>query len=227
MWTVLRQAHEGVRDNATNAQRLLIERYRGAVYRYLMAAVRDTELADELLQEFALSLIRREFRGTDSSRGRFRDYIKSVLFHLVGKHRKKYAKERQRQTSEPIADVAADPEMTEQFDDCWRDELLARTWTALQDVNRNYFVTLQTRAAYPDDSSTKLARRIGERLGKPVSAEAARQNLSRARDTFAELLVNEVAQSLKNPSTETLHDELSDLGLLEYCRPVLQRVGRG
>jgi len=67
------------------------------------------------------------------------------------------------------------------------------------------------------------AARLGARLGKTLSVPALRQALYRAREKFAELLVDEVAQSLENPNREELENELSDLGLLSYCQSALAR----
>src|SRR6516165_2535028 len=93
MWTVVFQAHQASDTQVvTSAQRVLMQRYSGAVYRYLLAAVRDTDAADELSQEFALSFIRGDFKRVDPERGRFRDYVKTVLFHLVSTYQRKKQK---------------------------------------------------------------------------------------------------------------------------------------
>src|SRR5262245_61959201 len=88
-WTVLRQAHAGPADEAAAAREELLRRYRGAVRRYLQAVLGDAHAADDLAQEFAVSLLRGEFRGADPQYGRFRTYVKGVLFHLVGAYRRK------------------------------------------------------------------------------------------------------------------------------------------
>ncbi len=49
------------------------------------------------------------------------------------------------------------------------------------------------------------------------------QTLHRAREKFADMLLDEVIQSLDNPNRETLENELIELGLLEYCKPALER----
>src|SRR4051794_15166467 len=87
VWTVLRQAHAG--GDVEAAVGLLVERYRGAVYRYLCRLLGDTSAADDLTQEFSLALLRGELRRADPSAGRFRNYVKSVLFHLVSKYRRR------------------------------------------------------------------------------------------------------------------------------------------
>src|SRR5438874_250561 len=84
LWTVVRQAHDrSNNDTLTQAQRFLMERYCSAVHRYLLGALQDEEEADDLFQEVAMRFLRGDFRGTDASRGRFRDYVRTVLIHLV------------------------------------------------------------------------------------------------------------------------------------------------
>ena len=98
VWTVLHQANAGptsARD-AGEAQTRLLQRYGAAIYRYLLAAVRDRDAADELFQEFALRFVRGDFSRADESRGRFRDFLKTALFHLVVD-----AQRRSRRTSTP------------------------------------------------------------------------------------------------------------------------------
>jgi hypothetical protein len=47
--------------------------------------------------------------------------------------------------------------------------------------------------------------------------------IHRARDAFAELLLEEVMESLETASLDDAEDELIELELLEYCRPALDR----
>ena len=51
-----------------------------------------------------------------------------------------------------------------------------------------------------------------------------RKTLERARDRFADLLLDEIAQALTNPTLDQLEEELIDLNLLEHCRPALERT---
>jgi DNA-directed RNA polymerase specialized sigma24 family protein len=53
------------------------------VYRYLLKALRDPEAAAEQSQEFALRFVRSDFKEADPERGRFRDFLRTVLYHLV------------------------------------------------------------------------------------------------------------------------------------------------
>jgi hypothetical protein len=71
-----------------------------------------------------------------------------------------------------------------------------------------------------------LARRLGAELHKPFTEIGIRQLLYRARQRFAELLVEEVARSLPGATPQELEQELIDLSLLEYCQSALKRRGR-
>jgi RNA polymerase sigma-70 factor (ECF subfamily) len=68
-----------------------------------------------------------------------------------------------------------------------------------------------------------MAEQLTGRMGRPLTAVGVRQTLHRAREKFAALLLDEVRQSLEDPRTEQLEEELVELGLLDYCRPILER----
>ena len=92
LWTLVRTAHgPGADDEArVDAQAKLLERYQRAIYRYLLHVLRrDADAADELFQEFALRFLRGDFKGADQRRGRFRDFLKGVLIHLVADHHRR------------------------------------------------------------------------------------------------------------------------------------------
>src|SRR3954471_23590821 len=82
-WTVVFQAHGQAATQAEAARHRLMLRYSGAAYRYLLGAVRDPDVAADLCQEFAVRFLRGDFRRADPGRGRFRDYLKRSLSHLV------------------------------------------------------------------------------------------------------------------------------------------------
>jgi RNA polymerase sigma-70 factor (ECF subfamily) len=73
--------------------------------------------------------------------------------------------------------------------------------------------------------SPQLAEQLSVQLGKTLTAAGVRQLLHRARQRFAALLLDEVAHSVANPTIEQLAEELAELGLLDYCRPALERRG--
>jgi RNA polymerase sigma-70 factor (ECF subfamily) len=226
MWTVLRQAHDGPADVVAAAQHALLERYGGAVHRYLLAIVRDPHAADDLTQEFGLSLVKGAFHKADPQRGRFRDYVKTALFHLVTHYHRQQTGRVQllAPDSLKLSNVASRDDVAErQFDESWREELLARAWEALAEAQPVFYSVLRCRAAHSEWTAAQLANELSRQLDKPFSAAAIRQSLHRARDKFAELLIEEVAESLECPTVEQITEELGELNLLTYCQPILTR----
>jgi RNA polymerase sigma-70 factor (ECF subfamily) len=229
LWSVLRDAHEGDVAAAATAQQLLLRRYGEAVRRYLLIAVGDHDLADELTQEFSLALVRGSYRGADPQRGRFRSYVKGVLFHLVSQHRRQ-----QKGTpaalppdSPALAALAAPAEdLDRHFDEGWRAEVLAHTWDALADARPTFYAVLRLKGEHPGMPSAQMAARLSGKLGKPLTADGIRQTLRRARQLYAELLIEEVARQLDPPTVERITEELSALNLLRYCQAALDRYAR-
>jgi len=230
LWGLVCDAHGAAADAAQDAQRQLLARYGGAIRRYLLACVRDQEAADELFQEFALRFLNGNFRNADPQRGRFRDYVKTILYHLVTNYHRQHQRQFQRLAPdhpepavEPVSLVERDPE----FLASWRDDLLARCWTALAEAEKHagtpLYTVLRFHADHPTLRSPQMAEQLSAQLGKPLTAANLRQLVHRARGKFADLLVEEVAHSLGNPTDEQLEQEFQELGLLEHCRPALER----
>jgi RNA polymerase sigma-70 factor (ECF subfamily) len=229
MWTALFQAHRGSERAIASAQELLLERYSGAVYRYLWAVLGDPHAADELAQEFALRFLKGSFKGASPEKGRFRDYVKAVLFNLIRDHHKRQKRREQGldlELHEPADDASTDGDVQE-FLNGWREELLARTWEALaqyeKETGKLYHTTLNYRTRNSDTSSADMARVFTERFGRPFTAAGVRQTTHRAREKFGDFLVAEVARSLEATDTETIEQELIDLGLHSYCQDAVKR----
>jgi RNA polymerase sigma-70 factor (ECF subfamily) len=232
-WTAVIRAHRTPSDNAMGARARLLERYGGAVRRYLLASLRDVEAADDLAQEFALRFLRGDFKNADPGRGRFRDFLKRAVSNLmIDHHRVRRAAPRPLGDSPSGPAVDSDPwdhDLDRQFLESWREQLMAHAWAALEKVQERtgqpFADVLRLRVAHPDLRSPQLAQQLTERLGRPVNAGWVRLNLHRARDMFVESLLSHVEHSLKDRSPERLEEELSELGLLDYCRSALNRRG--
>jgi RNA polymerase sigma-70 factor (ECF subfamily) len=227
-WSLVRRAHAGPPDERASAQQQLLDRYGGAVRRYLLGMLHDSDAADDLFQEFALRFVRGDLKNADPHRGRFRDYLKGVLGHLVADYRR-------RRRDQPLPLYAATPELAlvdsspEEHEraclESWRDELLARTWNALAGVElqtgQPFYTVLRFRADHPQMRSPDMAVQLSALAGRPFTAVGVRQIIRRARQRFADLLLDEVVHSLADPTEEAVERELIDLHLLEYCRPAL------
>jgi RNA polymerase sigma-70 factor (ECF subfamily) len=234
-WSMLQDANRLTIDVARQAQRRLLERYGGAVRRYLLGALRDPDAAEELFQEFALLLVHGDLRGADRQRGRFRDFVKGVLFHLIARHhrqRKRRPHSLPPDHPEPAVEPEELPDQEDAFRASWRAELLARSWAALEaqekETGQPFYTVLRYRADNPAAPSAKMAEDLGARLGRPLTAAGVRKTLERARDRFAELLLDEIVHTLGAPTAEQLEEELIELNLLEHCRDALgRRAGKG
>jgi RNA polymerase sigma-70 factor (ECF subfamily) len=220
---MLHQAHGAGEEGA---QWAVLERYQRAIYRYLLGAVRDADIAEELAQEFALRFLRGDFRRANPERGRFRNYLKTALVHLVTDHH------RARQAAPaPLAPEIADPaavslsleENEKSFVSNWRGELLDRTWQALLDFNPTYHAVVQMRIENADMPSSEMATQLSARFGKTISAALVRKSLQRAHDKFADLLLDEVALSLGASDKAEIERELIELDLLRFCQSALDR----
>ncbi len=225
-WTLILQAHGPVADAATAAQRALMQRYCGVVYRYLLGALRDEDAAEELSQEFALRFVRGDFRRADPERGRFRDYVKTALVHLVTDyHRRRHAAPRPLPNDHPAPQAGPSPpdDPDAQFTASWREELIHQTWKALSQAQPAYHAVLLLHVENPDMPSAEMADKLSAELQRPMTAGNLRVTLHRAREKFADLLVEEVARSLQAPSREGLGEELRDLRLLQLCAAALER----
>jgi len=226
LWTMVFQAHAGPADAIADAQRLLMQRYSGAVLRYLLGALHDPDVADDLAQEFAYRFVRGDFRRANPDRGRFRDYLKTALIHLVTDYhnaRQTAPRLLAPDASEPAAPLLESMDSERAFQGSWREELLDRTWKALADANPTYHAALLLRVENPDLQSAQMAERLTARLGKPMSAALVRKSLQRAHVKFADFLLDEVAGSLESAAEDELENELRELDLLRYCRTALER----
>jgi RNA polymerase sigma-70 factor (ECF subfamily) len=229
-WSLLRQAHQGHGDAVAHAQRALMQRYCGAVYCYLRAALRDPDAADELCQEFALRFVRGDFKRADPQRGRFRDFVKKALYHLIVD----YQQRRQRQPQPLPADSAELPSFADdpgqagvKFLQHWRDELLERAWEALAEIESEtgqlYYSVLRWRAEHPQTPAAQLATQLSAHEGRSFTEAGIRQTLHRGREKFADLVVAEVGRSLETTALNQIEQALIDLGLLRYCQSALAR----
>jgi RNA polymerase sigma-70 factor (ECF subfamily) len=218
------------------AQAELLHRYRGAIDRYLGSVVHDEYAAEDLCQEFAYRFVRGVFHRANPAKGRFRDFVKTAIAHLIADWRRRQARHQPLPLDTTLLGAVASPESDpgQKFEDLWRAELLDRVSEQLAQLQKegekegSWFCTaLRHRAEFPDQTAAQMADEVGRQLGRPLTEENVRQTLHRGREKFADLLLDEVARSLETSSPGQLRDELTELGLLSYCRTALEQRGLG
>src|SRR5262249_14359043 len=204
-------------------------RYAEAVRRYLLALLGNAEDADDVAHDFFVRVVERGFERADPDRGRFRDYLKvavrnAALSHLRRKQRQPRVLDAQ-VCAVPDPEAAANGEWLREWPAC----VLERAWRALERHQRGSpdnlcHTVLRAHVEYPDDDSRALAGRVAAAAGRPLSPDAYRKQLSRARRLFAELVVNEVAQTLDCPTREEILEELAEIGLRDHVVPYLPKT---
>jgi RNA polymerase sigma factor (sigma-70 family) len=202
-------------------------RYSPAVRRYVGALIRNEHDADDVVQDFLMQAVRRPFTPEQIRRGRFRDYLKAMLRNAAITHFRRTARQPGVAVDFPAspasgAEDAAEREWLAQ----WRDCLLQRAWEALELHEQSAplgmaYTVLRLTADHPEESSAALAERASARTGRFVSVDVFRKQLSRARRHFAQMLVNEIRQTLQRGGAEDVVEELRDLGLMEFVRDFL------
>jgi RNA polymerase sigma-70 factor (ECF subfamily) len=229
-WTMLFQAHHGTPEEMSDALRMMMLRYEGAVHRYFLKAVADPEVVRELDQEFALRFLKGKFLKYDPRLGRFRDYVKRSVRNLMMDHYRKQDKTRRLDTDleHKLVGSLGPDELEEQIISAWRDELLDRAWNALEALEKRtgqpHHTILKCRTRNPNLTSDQMAKQLGADLGVSLTGGALRNRLQTAREKWVGFLVDEVKAGLRTPSREEVEEELAELRLLKYCKPVLARL---
>lgn len=229
LWSVVRRAHGDGVSQVRSAQETMIERYGGAARRYLLGALRDEDAASDVYQDFVLRFLRGDFQSADPEKGRFRSFLKTILYRMIVDHQRARKRSPTPQLpDERITPLAAEPpprEEDEAFARSWREALLVRSWQALereeQQTGKPLHAVLRYRVDHPELRSPELAAGLSQQLGREITAGNVRVMLHRARERFAELLLEEVEQSLDEPSRDDLESELVELELIDYCRAAL------
>ncbi len=227
LWSVVLKAHESP-SQGRDATQLLLDRYGAAVRRYLGGALRDPVAADDLYQDFAMRFLRGDFHAANPDKGRFRNFLKTILFRMVADHHRQRQRQRSVQLDEEIQPVDPDDDTDQrdqQFTRVWRDEMLKRAWASMaateKETGKPWYSVMRLRVENPQLSSDEMAERLSEQLGRPISKTNLRVILHRAREQFAESLIDTIADSLTSGSIDEIEEELADLELLEYCQQAL------
>ena len=175
-WTLLIAAHQSKRHLACDFQKDLLLDYSGAVYRYLLGAVRDDHVASDLAQEFAVRFLRGDFRNVTPEKGRFRDFLKRTLGNLANDYFRSQKSEinRLQSVSGSRAEVEP-PQESDTFEQEWVTEVLRRTWEALANEQAgnqtHYYTVLRARAESPQFNSRELCERLCDTIAPEILNE--------------------------------------------------------
>jgi RNA polymerase sigma factor (sigma-70 family) len=226
-WTLLQAAHDPAapEPDRSRARQELLLRYLDVARRYLGGALRGQpqreEAIDQMVSDFSVRVMSGAFGRASPDRGRFRDYLRTVLVNLVSDYRRANRKE-----AVPLGEVEPAtedvPVSDEAFNEMWRDELVRRALAALAGhearTGEVRYSVLRLALDHPGAGAAELARRVAERSGRAADAAWVRKRLYLARRKLREALRDEVRQTLREPTDEAVEEELAEIGLLAYCR---------
>ena len=198
-------------------------RYQKAIRKYLGALIRNPHDVEEVLQDFFLRVSQNGFIRARQERGRFRDYLKAAVRNAaINFHRRTRFPQPMDSAvlQKMIADIPqqdADQVWIRQ----WQKTMLERAMRALKKHQKSSprnlsFTVLDLIAAFPHEDTKKLAERISGLLGRPIRPDAFRKQVSRARRLLALALVQEIAQTLDEPSKSQVLEEFRELELWPY-----------
>jgi RNA polymerase sigma factor (sigma-70 family) len=179
-------------------------RYAPAIRRYLSALLRDPHAVEEVTQDLLLRVVQQRFVPEQVTRGRFRDYLKSVVRNAAFSYlRREQARPTGGGDVELLADDSEHPTSAAEREWVaeWRQCLMERVWDDLDAHQRENpasrcYSVMRLTVDHPDADSPTLAKMLSEQDGEPIKAEAFRKQLSRARRLFVRYLMRQIASTL-------------------------------
>jgi len=194
-------------DNAAG----FVLRYLTPMRRQLTEMLGSTERADEALKLLIGHLVSVGFG--DHKQGRLRDFLlrairsasKLLVSELPGGERAQI-------------ELGSLNLESKQWVVYWREGLLERAWRSLErlehaEPDRPVFSVLHCATSNPKATPAMLVVQIASDRGVSADEETVRATLTDARTLFAQLIADEVAETLEDPQGDDVKREISKLGL--------------
>ncbi|MSU79014.1 MAG: sigma-70 family RNA polymerase sigma factor [Gemmataceae bacterium] len=205
-----------------------VMRYAPAIQGYLGVFLKNPHDVEDVCQTFLVRVLERGHVEEERLHGRFRDYLIVAVRNaaLAFLRRKPNIVHDNTNLDEiPTFDSFVFPG-DEEWISRWRRILLNSVWEALEHHQRETpgnlaHTVLRILADHPDEDFDALAVRVSALCGRPIQSPTLRKQVSRARRTFAGLLVTEIARTLNDPTPLQIEEELINLDLMKYVRRFL------
>lgn len=210
-----------------------VMRYASAIQKYLRALIPNAADAEDACQNFLTHWLSRDVATLSPERGQFRKYLKAAVRNCALMHyRRQQSATQQLQnyaqelTPATVQEPAADQAVEQAWLAEWKQCLLDRAWSRLHQQTRRDgsnlpYVVLRTAVDFRSEDSTQLAARVAAQTGVALRADTFRKHLSRAREAFARILIDEVRDTLQDKSRSALEEELTELELLRVVQNFL------
>ena len=186
-------------------------RYLTPMRRQLISMLGNEEQADEALKLLLAHLVSVGFG--EHKRGRLRDFLVRGL-RSAAKTRVSDMPEAER----PELNLESLTLESKEWILLWREGLLERAWRSLErkehaDPTSPVYSVLHLATAQPQATPKMLAVQIKAEFGLTVDEATVTQTLPVARTLFAQLIADEVAETLEAPTSEDVKREINQLGL--------------
>ena len=205
---------EGARQRNSSAIGELYRRYAPAARAYLSMALGNRPEVDDLVQELGLKFLNGSFDHVQPRENtRFRTYLKTVLARMVIDYHRQFPAEHL------IPDLESHPgpigltNPSTAYERAYAAQLIEQTWRKLaSDDGHPMYTLLRIKVDHPDLTSEEIANRLATPEWVPT-AGWVRTTLFRVRNRFAEHLIAVVANTVDNPTNQTIAEELLAVGL--------------
>lgn len=195
-------------------------RYGPAIREYIDKLLKGRHDSEDVAQDFLTLVMTRGFSENQLRGGRFRNYLQAAVRNAVIDHLRV---KRPSATDQQILEETLTVNEEDDWIALWKQCLLEKSLRALRQHQKAnpgniYYTVLKMAMDHPENDSTELARRASSATGREIRPDGFRQLLHRARRKFAEIVVDEVTQTLRHKHQDELEDELRVLGLDRFVK---------
>lgn len=186
-------------------------RYLSPMRRQLATILGSNAEADESLKILLAHLVSAGFG--EHKRGKLRDFLIRGV-RSCAKARLVDLPENER----PSVDLGSITLESEEWLGYWRDCLLERAWRALEryehaNPDSPVYSVLFAMKANPNINLTQLVQQVSKETGHDVDEETVNRAVPAARSMFAQLIADEVVETLESPTKDDVKTEIQLLGM--------------
>ena len=186
-------------------------RYLAPMRRQLAVLLKSTEQADEGLKMIIAHLVSAGFG--DQEHERLRDFLLRSIRSAARKRLKEIPENKR-----PEIDFDQLQSDSKDWLRYWREGLLERAWRALERIehatpSRPLYSVLHCATANPQATASMLVIQIATETGVQIDEPKAEAILTESRSIFAQLIADEVSETLENPESADVRQGIKTLGL--------------
>ena len=186
-------------------------RYLSPMRRQLIASLGSEQQADEALKLLLAHLVSAGFG--DYKKGRLRDFLVRGLRSAAKSRLSELP-----QDETPQVDWEQLTIESKEWLRLWREGLLERAWRSLErkehaEPELPVYSVLHLATTNPQATPEMLAVQVNTEFGLQIDQRVVREVLPEARSMFAQLVADEVAETLGTPTIEEVKREIGQLGL--------------